>query len=75
MNIFKASIVRKAIFSVLLSYSTITSAQSIDTAKIFLDFEHNPITSNLPDFSYAGYEYGEKEIPVIKKNIYNVLKS
>ena len=45
-----------------------------DTAKLFLDFEHNPVSSILPDFSYAGYEYGEKEIPVVDKNIYNVLK-
>ena len=49
-------------------------AQSADTAKIFLDFEHNPVTSILPDFSYAGYEYGEKEIPVVTKNIFNVQK-
>ncbi len=49
-------------------------AQSADTAKVFLEFKHNPVASNLPDFSYAGYQYGEKEIPVIKTNIYNVQK-
>jgi len=43
-----------------------------DTAKIFLDFENNPVFSKLPDFSYAGYQYGEKDIPVIDKNIFNV---
>ncbi len=45
-----------------------------DTAKIFLDYEHNPTKSILPDFSYAGYEYGEREIPVVDKNIFNVNK-
>jgi hypothetical protein len=35
----------------------------MSTAKIFNDFLKNKNKSILPDFSYAGYQYGEKEIP------------
>ena len=74
MNILKASIVTAAIIGLCIGCSFFASAQSVDTAKIFLDFKMNPVTSILPDYSYAGYQYGEKEIPVIEKNIYNVQK-
>jgi hypothetical protein len=31
--------------------------------------------SDLPDFSYAGYHYGEQAIPVVTKNVVNVTKN
>ncbi|MBK0384144.1 DUF4955 domain-containing protein [Pedobacter sp. SD-b] len=42
------------------------------TASIFEDFKVNGARSILPDFSFAGYHYGEKEIPFLTKNVFNV---
>lgn len=41
-------------------------------AAIFQEFKKDSNKSNLPDFSYAGYHYGEKAIPHLKENIINV---
>ena len=38
-----------------------------DTAKVFLDYEHNPSSSILPNFSYVGYHYGEAATPENKQ--------
>ena len=44
-----------------------------DTAKVFLDYEHSPSTSILPNFSYVGYHYGEESIPENKQlKVFNV---
>ena len=32
-------------------------------AKIYQDFLKNPVKSRLPDFSYAGYKYGQEPVP------------
>ena len=73
MNNYKKAV--RNILAIAISSQLCASldAQTVDTAKLYLDFEHNPVASILPDFSYAGYQYGEKEIPVVGKNIYNVV--
>jgi hypothetical protein len=38
-------------------------------AQIFLDYKANPKQSLLPDFSYAGYQNGEKSIDYSSKNL------
>ena len=44
-----------------------------DTAKVFLDYEHNPSSSILPNFSYVGYHYGAAAIPENKQlKVFNV---
>ena len=49
------------------------NAQTNDTAKIFLDYEHNPNTSILPDFSYVGYHNGEVAVPENRQlKVFNV---
>ena len=46
---------------------------SQDTAKVFLDYEHNPSSSILPNFSYVGYHYGEAAIPENRQlKVFNV---
>lgn len=42
------------------------------TPKILIDFQNNPKQSILPDFSYAGYAYGEKAIPEVKAKTFLV---
>lgn len=39
---------------------------------ILQEFKKNPTISILPDFSYAGYSYGEEPIPTIEGEIYNI---
>ncbi len=46
---------------------------SVDQPKILKDFIENGSESILPDFSYAGYAYGEKPIPDFDGNVFNVL--
>ncbi|OAQ40310.1 hypothetical protein A5893_04980 [Pedobacter psychrophilus] len=41
-------------------------------ANIYREFVKNSQKSNLPDFSYAGYHYGELAIPSVTKNVINV---
>lgn len=41
--------------------------------KILQDFIKNGSESILPDFSYAGYAYGEREIPNVNGPIFNVI--
>ncbi len=44
------------------------------TAAIYLDYQKNPTTAVLPNFSYVGYHYGEKAIPDCKHlKVFNVL--
>ena len=47
------------------------AASAQKTAKIYKEYLQNPQKSILTDFSYAGYQYGEKEIPSlpIKVNV------
>lgn len=40
--------------------------------KVLRDFLENSPQSILPDFSYAGYEYGEKEIPTSTGKVFDV---
>jgi len=44
-------------------------------ASIFATFKKNSNKCNLPDFSYAGYHYGELPIPVITDHIINVTQN
>ncbi len=44
-------------------------------AAIYQSFKKNPVASRLPDFSYAGYHYGEDKLPTITKNVWNVLEN
>jgi len=41
-------------------------------AKVFEEYKNNPAGSVLPDFSYAGYHNGEKEIPQVMGKIFDV---
>ncbi|WP_297086618.1 glycosyl hydrolase family 28-related protein [uncultured Draconibacterium sp.] len=41
-------------------------------AKLLTDFIENGSKSILPDFSYAGYAYGEKEVPTINGPVFRV---
>src|SRR6476661_5160947 len=56
---------------VVLFVSCICNAQE-KAALIFEDFKAKGAKSILPDFSYAGYHYGEKEVPNLTKKIFNV---
>ncbi|WP_111706828.1 glycosyl hydrolase family 28-related protein [Lutibacter citreus] len=40
--------------------------------EILKQFKKIGVASKLPDYSYAGYAYGEKSIPTVKGKIYNV---
>lgn len=60
-------------FSLLLLITSACKKQEYkNSPKILQDFIQNGSKSILPDFSYAGYGYGEKEIPNIKAPIFNV---
>jgi hypothetical protein len=41
----------------------------MSTAKIYQEFLNNPVQSRLPDFSYAGYKYGQENIPSLPTTI------
>jgi hypothetical protein len=45
---------------------------AVEQPKILQDFLNNGAKSILPDFSYAGYEYGEKAIPDVVNKVFNV---
>jgi len=45
----------------------------LSEANIYQESKKNPSASILPDFSYAGYHYGEDKLPNITKNVLNVL--
>lgn len=58
----------------LLSLFTAVSGQQASTSAIFDAYKKDPSSSGLPDFSYAGYQRGEKPIPNVKGwKVYNVL--
>ncbi|KAF2330661.1 DUF4955 domain-containing protein [Flavobacterium daemonense] len=48
------------------------SCFSQEEAAIFKEFKKNKQKCELPDFSYAGFHYGEQPIPVVTKNIIDV---
>lgn len=58
---------------VVMSCSKKTSKEKLWEPEILKQYKQIGITSNLPDYSYAGYEYGEKPIPNEQNNIYNIL--
>lgn len=49
------------------------NAESFKQPQILQEFIEQGSKSILPDFSFAGYAYGEKEIPDISGPIYNVI--
>jgi hypothetical protein len=59
------------IIVILCSLNAQVSAQKEDFTQINKQIDWKLIV-NLPNFSYAGYGYGEKNVPIIKKKIYNV---
>jgi hypothetical protein len=61
-------------FFFIIIFLTITNFATFaqEEAAIYKDFKKDSHKSDLPDFSYAGYHYGEKAIPVVTKNIINV---
>lgn len=69
-------IIKPQTYSFLLLALIITSCLSkpevVQEPKILQDFIENGSKSILPDFSYAGYAYGEKSIPTIEEPIFHV---
>lgn len=63
-------------FFYIIIFLTITSFASFaqQEANIYKEFIKNSQKSDLPDFSYAGYHYGEQAIPLVTKNLINVTK-
>lgn len=49
-----------------------SSEENIWEPEILKQFKQKGIASNLPDYSYAGYAYGEKEIPTVKGKTYTI---
>ena len=56
----------------IISCSKKTSEEKVWEPEILKQFKKVGIASNLPDYSYAGYAYGEKKIPTVEGAIYNV---
>ncbi|SHE36657.1 Pectate lyase superfamily protein [Mariniphaga anaerophila] len=50
----------------------ITSCENSKHNQLFLDFKEKGVDALLPDFSYAGYKYGETSVPTEKGNEYDV---
>ena len=73
MNIYKKNSIS---FFIGCLFLTIVSCNSKDhavkTARIYNDFLENSIRSELQDFSYAGYQYGEKNVPQNTIKVINV---
>ena len=61
MNYLKQSLRLWSVISGLAVLPALLFAQ--DTAKAYLDYEHNAAESVLPNFSYVGYHNGEVPIP------------
>ena len=61
MNIIKWSFKQLSVIGGLSMLPVLLFSQ--DTAKAYLDYEHSPATSILPNFSYVGYHNGELPIP------------
>src|SRR5688572_24799632 len=63
----RTRLMKKIIFSVLaLSLLSVAHAQKVAPLwKDFVDAKKNNRTPVLPDFSYAGYHWSEKEIPSV----------
>ena len=62
---------KQTILSVLMLILSM-SLLAQTTPKILIDFQKNPKQSILPDFSYAGYAYGNKAIPEVKTKTFLV---
>lgn len=60
------------IFVAFAACQTSKSTSDVKYPKILHDFIENGNKSILPDFSYAGYAYGEKDIPTIEGPVFNV---
>lgn len=56
------------VFCVTFSCTRATRQQSAPVPSILRDFEANKTDPMLPDFSYAGYNYG-KELPPVRKDL------
>ncbi len=55
-----------------LMFIYFVSAQK--NSAVLEEYVKNPSVSILPDFSYAGYHHGEKAIPEVKANVFDVTK-
>ncbi|KAA5824804.1 DUF4955 domain-containing protein [Algibacter amylolyticus] len=55
---------RSIYFYTILFSVIIIGCKAQEESKIYSEYVKNPDTSLLPNFSYAGYNYGEIEIPV-----------
>ena len=60
------------IFIGFLVMSCSTFNEEIWEPSILKEFKLNPGATMLPDFSYAGYEYGEKPIPDVQGKTYTI---
>lgn len=60
---------------IIATFSSAQNAPKPKEAAIYQSFKKNPTASRLPDFSYAGYHYGEDPLPISTKNVLNVLEN
>ncbi len=51
------------LLSVVFTVCVLPKVSAQKSARIYTDYQKNPVKSILTDFSYAGYHYGEKAIP------------
>nr|WP_294897968.1 glycosyl hydrolase family 28-related protein [uncultured Pedobacter sp.] len=59
-----------AVFFMVSSFTSFAQQE----ATIYQQFKKNRLKCDLPDFSYAGYHYGEQSVPFVTKNIIDVTK-
>ncbi|WP_026063134.1 DUF4955 domain-containing protein [Pedobacter arcticus] len=60
---------KKIVIAYALSLLSVGDLFAQSEAQIFTDYKSNPKQSILPDFSYAGYQNGEKAIDYSAKNL------
>jgi hypothetical protein len=61
-------------FFIIIGSSCNQNTAPVEIPKILEDFKNNPGKSILPDFSYAGYAYGEvQQSEPFNKTVYNVV--
>jgi hypothetical protein len=65
----------KTFFIIIFLLITSITGFAQEEATIYKEFKKDSRKSDLPDFSYAGYHYGEQAIPVVTKNVVNVTKN
>ena len=63
---------KQVVIAAIIVQSPVIQAQNAVQPEILKKFIANPAASILPDFSYAGYAYGERAIPDVKGKIYDV---